>query len=88
MPAARFVRPLTDLEQTTLQYQYRTTHDAEVRSRCQMILLSAQGHSVADIATLTFFAEDTVLYWFDRYEREGLDGLDNKPRSGRPPKSG
>jgi transposase len=52
-----------------------------------MILLSAQGHSVAEIADLTFFGEDTVLYWIDRYEAENLNGLEDRPRSGRPSKS-
>jgi transposase len=51
-----------------------------------MILLSAQGRSVAEIAELTFFDQDTVLFWFDRYEADGLDGLRDHPRSGRPPK--
>lgn len=33
------------------------------------------------------FEEDTVLYWFDRYEAEKLKGLEDRPRRGRPPKS-
>jgi transposase len=53
-----------------------------------MILLSSQGRSVAEIAQLTFFEEDAVLYWIDRYEAEQLVGLEDRPRSGRPPKSG
>jgi transposase len=51
-----------------------------------MILLSAQGHGVAEIAQLTFFDQDSVLYWFNRYEAEGLAGLEDRPKSGRPPK--
>ena len=87
MPAPREVRKLTQEEQTALQKQYRQTENADIRTRCQMILLSAQGHSVAEIASLTFFEEDTVLYWFDRYEAENLTGLEDRPRSGRPSKS-
>jgi len=87
MPAARYVRKLTDEEDQALRDLYRDTPDADVRSRCQMVLLSSQGHSVAEIAQLTFFDQDTVLYWFDRYEAEGLNGLEDRPRSGRPPKS-
>jgi transposase len=52
-----------------------------------MILLSAQGHSVGEIARWTFFDEDVVLYWFDRYEAENLKGLEDRPRLGRPSKS-
>lgn len=87
MPAARYIRKLTELEIEVLRQLYRQTDDANIRTRCQMILLSAQGHSVADIARLTFFEEDTVLYWFERYGAENLKGLEDRPRSGRPPKS-
>jgi transposase len=87
MPAARYIRKLTELEIEVLRRFYRQTDDANIRTRCQMILLSAQGHSVADIARLTFFEEDAVLYWFERYEAENLKGLEDRPRSGRPPKS-
>ena len=60
MPAARFVRPLSEHEQFALHQHYRTTHDADLRSRTQMILLSAAGQPVAQIASLNFFGEDTV----------------------------
>ena len=66
MPATRYIRALTDAEQKALKQFYRQTDKADLRTRCQMILLSAQGYSTADIAKLTFFEEDTVLYWFDR----------------------
>ncbi len=87
MPAARYIRELTDGEQQNLEKQYRRTERADVRTRCQMVLLSSKGKSVAEIAELTFFEEDTVLYWLDRYEAEGIKGLEDRPRSGRPPKS-
>jgi len=61
----------------------------------QMILLSAHDFPVAMIAELTFFKEDSVLYWLDRYESQGLSGLpalaarpgEDRPRTGRQPKS-
>ncbi len=87
MPAPRFVRPLDPADLAALHAHYRTTNNADERSRCQMLLLSARGKTVPEIADLTLFDEDTVLYWLTRYEAEGLDGLSTKPRSGRPPKS-
>jgi transposase len=87
MPAARTIRTLTEAEKQDLRQLYRQTDQADLRTRCQMILLSAEGYSVAEIASLTFFEEDSVLYWFDRYEAENLVGLEDRPRSGRPPKS-
>lgn len=85
MPPARYIQ-LTQAQAAALKQLYRRTDNADVRSRCQMILLSSQGHSAAEIARLTFFDQDTVLFWFDRYEAEGLEGLQDRPRSGRPPK--
>jgi transposase len=87
MPAPRNIHKLTKEELEALQKLYRQTENADTRTRCQIILLSAQGRSIAEIASLIFFDEDTVLYWFDRYEAENLKGLEDRPHSGRPPKS-
>ena len=86
MRPGRFI-PLNEQEREALRQLYRQTKDADLRSRCQMLLLSADGHRVSEIAELTLFDENSVLFWFDRYEAEGLDGLEDRPKSGRPPKS-
>ena len=87
MPTARGIQNLPDEERIALEKLYRKTDNADVRTRCQMILFSLKGYSVAEIAKLTLFEEDTVLYWFNRYEAENLKGLEDRPRHGRPPKS-
>jgi len=87
MPEARYVRSLSKVEQKALRELYRQTQNADVRTRCQMILLSSQEYGVSEIAELTLFNEDSVLYWLDRYESQGLQGLEDRPRSGRPSKS-
>ena len=87
MPEARYIRSLSKVEQKALRELYRQTQNADVRTRCQMILLSSQAYAVSEIAELTLFNEDSVLYWLDRYESQGLQGLEDRPRSGRPPKS-
>lgn len=87
MPEARYVRSITNAEQKALRELYRQTQNADVRTRCQMILLSFQEYAVSEIAKLTWFNEDSVLYWLDRYESQGLAGLEDGPRSGRRPKS-
>jgi transposase len=86
MRPGRFIQ-IDEPERTALRQMYRQTKDADLRSRCQMLLLSADGHGVGEIAKLTLFDENSVLFWFDRYEAEGLDGLEDRPKSGRPPKS-
>lgn len=86
MRPGRFIQ-LNEQEREALRQLYRQTKDADLRSRCQMLLLSADGHRVGEIAELTLFDENSVLFWFDRYEAEGLAGLEDRPKSGRPPKS-
>lgn len=86
MRPGRSIRQGSEQELTALRQLYRDTKDADLRTRCQMILLSAGGHNVAEIAELTLFDENSVLFWFERYEAEGLTGLEDRPRSGRPTK--
>lgn len=86
MYPGRYITLTTDDARTALHQLYRQTNDADLRTRCQMILLSSTGHAVSEIADLTLFDENTILYWFDRYESQGLAGLEDRPRSGRPPK--
>jgi hypothetical protein len=54
MPPARYIQ-LAPTQEAELKRLYRRTGNADLRSRCQMILLSAQGHSATEVASLTFF---------------------------------
>ena len=81
------VHALSRAEHTALEALYRRTKDPDVRSRCQMVLLSHEGHSPPAIAKQVRFHRRTVTRWLQRYEAEGLEGLLTKPRPGRPPKA-
>lgn len=78
---------LTQPQREALLSVYRTTHDADLRTRCQMILLFDDGHTAEQVSTLTFFDHNTILVWRRRFEEEDLGGLLDRPRSGRPRKS-
>jgi transposase len=52
-----------------------------------MVLLSARGYSVPQIAAIHDCGCDVVRTWLHRYAHEGIAGLDDLPRSGRPPKT-
>ncbi len=54
--------------------------------RAQMVLLADRGYSVPHIAAIHTCGEDVVRTWLHRYEQHGVAGLDDHPRSGRPPK--
>jgi len=52
--------------------------------RAQVVLLAARGWRSARIAAELRCGEDTVRKWRGRFAEEGLDGLEDRPRSGRP----
>jgi transposase len=78
------VHTLSDEEAKILKQLHRETKSADVRSRCDMILLSNEGSSPPQIAKRVRFSRYTVGRFIHRYEAEGLQGLYTKPRSGRP----
>ena len=78
------VHTLSDEEARALKRLHRQTNSADIRSRCDMILLSNEGLSPPQIAKRVRFSRYTVVRFIQRYEAEGLQGLYTKPRSGRP----
>ena len=65
---------------------YRTTRDVRVRTRALMVLLAAEKRLVAcEIAAIVRESDETVRRWLHRYQAEGVNGLADAPRSGKPP---
>src|SRR5215207_5784916 len=60
-------------------------YDSSVSARAQIVLWRADGFSVGDLVKKSGASKPTVYKWLDRYERFGVDGLTDLPRSGRPP---
>lgn len=60
----------------------RAEHRQVLRSR--IVLFAADGQCNADIARALGVVVDTVRKWRKRFCREGLPGLADRPRSGRP----
>jgi transposase/DNA-binding CsgD family transcriptional regulator len=52
--------------------------------RARIVLLAAEGVSHTEIAERVGVSRPTVIAWRSRYERFGLAGLEDRPRSGRP----
>ena len=76
---------LTDAQRAELENVSRQGV-GRVALRAQMILLSARGHSVPEIAAIHGCGHDVVRTWLHRYMAAGVAGLDDLPRSGRPPR--
>jgi transposase len=69
-----FVRALTDEERTTLKTGLRSSDGVVVR-RCQMLLASARGERVPQIAAVVGGDEKTVRQLLHRFNRLGLEAL-------------
>jgi transposase len=57
-----------------------------VALRAQMVLLAGRGYSVPQIATIHSCGRDVVRTWLHRYVQQGVAGLEDHARRGRPPK--
>ena len=77
--------PLTDEQRRELQ---RVSRQAvgRIALRAQMVLLSGRGYDVPMIAGIHDCGEEIVRTWLHRYAADGVAGLADEPRSGRPPK--
>lgn len=55
-----------------------------VALRAHMVLRAARGYSVPQIAEVHDCGQDVVRLWLHRYKEEGVRGLEDTPRPGRP----
>jgi transposase len=79
------VRPLTADEEAELRRRAASrTLPARVVERAKMILLLRGGQRVPAVAARLGVGADVVRGWLKRFNSEGLDGLKDRPRSGRP----
>lgn len=69
----------------TLGRRVRTESDAKRRDRCRCVLLAIDGLTAPQIAQRVGRSRRFVQRWCYAYRDRGLDGLEPKPRSGRPP---
>jgi len=81
------IPPLDSDQLAELEEMYRTTRDARLRTRAQMVLLAAERRmSAAQIAEIVRTSEETVRRWLKRYLAEGTEGLRDEPHPGAPRK--
>jgi transposase len=55
-------------------------------TRMVIVVLSAAGMSASEIAEVLHYDPATVRRWITRHQQEGMQGLPDRPRSGRPRK--
>jgi len=68
-----------------LEKVYQTHAKFHVRQRAQSLLLSDRGYSVPMLADMYSTRTHTVRNWFNRWESEGVAGLEIRPGRGLKP---
>jgi transposase len=69
-----------------LQSFYRVEKNARLARRIQGVYLASKGLSCSDIMAVTGDARRTIQQWVRKYNKQGIGGLKDQPRSGQPAK--
>ena len=79
-----YVKRLSDEELLTLKSMFKN-HPSDVsRMRAQAVLLSSEGFNLKDLATVFSVCRQTTSTWLHSWEENGICGLLDDLRSGRP----
>ena len=70
----------------SLQQEIQRSEESRYDHRLHGVLLVAQGMTCPDVARLLGDAPRSVEYWVHRFQQQGLGGLTERERSGRPPR--
>lgn len=74
------------VQSSDLEQAYKSEKDGRVKERILLIMLLKDGKIPAHAAKELHRAKSWAYTWRDRYDAEGIEGLRDKPRSGRPPR--
>ncbi|WP_139204261.1 helix-turn-helix domain-containing protein, partial [Azotobacter beijerinckii] len=80
----KFVSPLSDTDLQALMEAYVHAEKPALRRRAHAIVLSHKRYSINQISDILAVTRETVSLWFDAWEADGLEGLRDKARPGRP----
>jgi transposase len=85
VPAPLRARMIVGGERAAIEQLARSrTAPARAVERARIVLLSRLGDGVEEIAEKLGVCPATVRLWLNRFNRQGIEGLADRPRSGRP----
>ncbi len=67
-----------NMKRDELRKAYVNEVDTKVRARILMVLLLEEGESPTAVGTRFFCPHSEVLYWRERFKKEGIAGLKTK----------
>lgn len=74
------------MDVSKLQELYKQERDADLRERLLIVTWLRKGKTTYEVADLLGCPQSKVVYWKQRFEKEGLEGLRTRPRLGQPKK--
>lgn len=77
---------LTTEQRTALEKGHRKGHSHAFRMRCQLVLLKSEKRSALEVSEILGCCEIVINNWLNRYEAEGIKGLETRKGRGRKPK--
>ncbi len=79
----RYIK-LSSAEEKELNRLKKESLSSRVRERSHSILLSNKGYSMASLSSIFEVRRATISAWLDRWDKEGIEGLNDAYKSGRP----
>ena len=74
------------MKSSILDKAYKNEHDASVKERLLLVIrIVIDKQHIESVASELHKSRAWAYKWYKRYSDEGLEGLRDKPRSGRPP---
>ena len=75
---------LIELEISLLQNLKKEGLQERLRDRAHALLLSNKGYSISKLSEIFEVRQATIIDWFNRWEKKGIEGLVDLPKTGRP----
>jgi transposase len=75
---------LSDTELSQIEQIIKTSKSSRLVKRATGLRMLHFGHSSYEVGRVLSVSAPTVYSWFHRWKAEGLKGLENRPKSGRP----
>ena len=77
---------LHQLKSQLLDKTYKNERDARVKERILLVIrISSDKQRIDSVARELHRSRSWAYKWYKRYSDEGLEGMKDKPRSGKPP---
>ncbi len=76
---------LNEAELSSIEEAILRSENARVVKRAMALRMLHQGQSPTEVAEILSVSQPTPYQWFHRFRAAGLAGLEDRPKSGRPP---